>query len=205
MARILIKTAGLENQFLDLKLGTNRIGRSQDCDLPIPHPTVSGLHCEIVLGDEGVTIRDMESTNGTFVDGMRVREAALSSGQTLRLGDVELLVETTEVTVSIPKFIDPDLPAPPVVLEDGSLICPRHPHAQVTHRCTHCKEVMCEECVHRMRRKGSKRVLLLCPICSHPIELISGASKRTKKKSFFARVGETVKLKMTRTIPHGDH
>jgi pSer/pThr/pTyr-binding forkhead associated (FHA) protein len=148
---------------------------------------------------EGVTIRDLESTNGTFVNGMQVREAELFAGQTVRLGDVELLVESTDVKVSIPKFIDPELPAPPVVTADGSMVCSRHPSARVTHRCRHCHEVMCSACVHRLRRKGSKFVLLLCPICSRTVELIDGAQK-SRKKSLLARVGETVRMKFTRAI-----
>ncbi len=199
MARLSIKTAGVNNQLIELKLGANRIGRSPDIDFTIAHPTVSSLHCEMVLMDGGVTIRDLESTNGTFVDGRPVREAKLFPGQVVRLGDVELLVETTDLKVAIPKFINTELPAPPVVLMDGSLVCPRHPHARVTHRCTHCQEVMCEACVHRIRRKGSKAMLFLCPVCSQAVELIAEVPK-TRKKSLLARVGETVRMKFTRAI-----
>ncbi len=199
MARLLIKTPGIESQSIELKLGSNRLGRSPDVDFPIGHPTVSSLHCELVLKDEGVVIRDLESTNGTFVDGRPVREAKLSAGQMVRLGDVELFVETTDVKIAIPKFIYTDLPAPPVVLNDGSLVCPRHPQARVTHQCTQCKEVMCEACVHQLQRKGSKTILFLCPACSAPVQLI-GAPLKPRKKSLLARVGETVKLKFTRSI-----
>ena len=199
MARLIIKTAGLENQFLELKLGTTRVGRSPDADFTIPHSTVSSHHCDLVLTDGGMTIRDLESTNGTFVEGEPVREVRLSAGQTIRLGDVELFVETTDVKVAIPKFINTDLPAPPVVLNDGSVLCPRHPQARATYQCTHCKEVMCETCVHQLWRKGGRTILLLCPICSKSVAPIGGPQKR-KRKSLFARVSETVKLKFTRAI-----
>lgn len=199
MARLMIRTVGVGSELIELKLGVNRVGRSPEADFAIGHPTVSSLHCEFFLTDEGVVIRDLESTNGTFVDGRQIREANLNAGQTVRLGDVELYVEDTEVKVAIPKFINTDLPAPPVVLDDGGIVCPRHHHSVATHQCTHCKEVMCEACIHRLRRKGSKRILLLCPICSNPVEPIGGYQK-PKKKSLFARVGETVRLKFTRAI-----
>jgi hypothetical protein len=199
MARLFIRTAGMEDRAIELKLGVNRFGRSEEADFPIPHPTVSSIHCELLLGGTGVTLRDLESTNGTFVDGRQVREAELAAGQVLRLGDVELYVESTDVKVAIPRFLNTEVVAPPVVLQDGTLVCPRHPEARVTHRCTYCKEVMCEPCVHRLRRKGSKIILLLCPICSHAVEPIGGVEK-PRKKSLFARVGETVKLKFTRAI-----
>src|SRR5262245_12481384 len=188
----------MENRLIVLKLGANRFGRSPDADFLIEHPTVSALHCELLLNDRGVLLRDLESTNGTFVNGKRVREVQLTAGEILRLGDIELLVETTEARVAIPQFSNVDLPAPPMVTKDGSMICPRHSQGTVTWRCTVCKEVMCDACVHRLRRKGGKNVLMLCPICSNAVEPIGGPQK--KKKSFLARVGETVKLKFMRGV-----
>jgi hypothetical protein len=201
MARLLIRTKGVGQESLELKLGSNSVGRSSDADFSINHPTVSGLHCELVLGEEGVAIRDLESTNGTFIDGKQIRESRLHPGQVVRLGNVELLVESTHINVNIPKFINTELPAPPVVSVDGAVLCPRHPQARVTHRCPHCHEVMCELCIHRLRRKGSRTLLLLCPVCSHSVESLSPA-QIPKRKSFLARVGETVRMKLTRTI-HG--
>ena len=88
MARLLIKTRGLENQTLELRFGTNHVGRDSDCDFPIDHPTVSSNHCELVLSSEGVMLRDCGSTNGTFVNGDHVKETWLLPGQTVHLGDV---------------------------------------------------------------------------------------------------------------------
>jgi hypothetical protein len=192
----------MENRVLELKLGTNRVGRSSDTDFTIPHPTVSSLHCELVLKDDGVIIRDLESTNGTFVDGRPIRESRVCAGQTVRLGDVELFVEDTELKVAIPKFIDTDLPAPPMVFSDGTVMCPRHAGARATHRCTHCQEVMCDGCVHHLRRKGAKNQLSLCPVCSHVVEPIDGVPK-PRRRSLLARVGETVKMKLTRSLHLG--
>jgi len=190
MARLLVKLEGAGDGVIELNLGINRLGRSSDNDFRIEHPTVSATHCEIKLADGSVILRDCDSTNGTFVGGERVKEAKLSAGQTLRLGDVELVVESTEVTIAIPKFDAPQ-PAPPVVLADGSLICPRHPRAQATHQCNHCHEVLCDACVHQLRRRGGK-LLKLCPLCSHPCEPLAG--ERKKKKSLFGFLHKTVKL-----------
>ncbi len=199
MARLHVKTTGLEREIIELKIGSNLIGRSPETDFPLTHPTISTLHCELVLSDTGVILRDLESTNGTFVNDQRIREAVLLPGHNVRLGDVELFVENTEAKVAIPKFANTDLPAPPMVSAEGAMICPRHPHSPVAFQCTACQEVMCNTCVHRLRRKGSKNVLLLCPQCSQPVKLI-GEPEKAKRRSFFARVGETVKLKLTRSI-----
>ena len=192
MARLLIKTEGLKNQTLELRLGVNQVGRSPECDFPIDHPTVSVNHCQIVLSNDGVMIRDGGSTNGTFVNGDPVREAWLLPGQTVNLGDVDLFVESTEVNVAIPQF-ERQRPKPPMVLPDGMIICPRHSHAQATYRCSHCHEMMCNECVHMLRIKGGEP-LFLCPLCSHKCELIP-VIRPKKKKGLLGFLQDTVKLK----------
>jgi hypothetical protein len=190
MARLIIKSGGFSDQVVELRLGTNRFGRSRDNDFQVEHPTISARHCEISLCQDSLRLHDCDSTNGTLVAGRRIKDAVLVSGQTFRLGDVEFLVETTEVTVAIPKF-DVPRPAPPVVLSDGSLICPRHPHAQATHQCTHCLEVLCDACVHQLRRRGG-RLLKLCPICSHAC--VPLRAEKPKKKSLLSFLNTTIRL-----------
>ncbi len=194
MARLLVKTNGFQNQVLELKLGINRIGRSPQNDFVIEHSTISAHHCEIELSSKQVLLRDNNSTNGTFVKGKPIKEAQLEVGQTIHFGDIELFVDETAVNIAIPKLELP-IVSPPVVLRDGSLLCPRHPQARVTHKCTHCREVLCEECVHRLRRRGGK-TLKLCALCSHAVESLSTGQK--KKKSLLELLGETVKLPFLR-------
>ncbi len=194
MAKLVIQSPGFDNQVINLNLGVNRFGRSPGNDFVIEHATISSKHCEIAVGDGQLTVRDCGSTNGTYINDQPVMEAELSEGQTLRLGDVDFLVESTEVRIAIPKFEVPR-PAPPVVLTDGGLLCPRHKHARATHQCTHCREVMCDDCVHRLRRRGGK-LLKLCPLCSHVCEPIGGEKK--KKKSILGFLQRTVKLPFVR-------
>src|SRR5213594_924680 len=53
------------------------VGRKEDCDLRLEHKSVSKLHCVIVKTDGLLLLRDLGSTNGTRVNGMRIRRAAL--------------------------------------------------------------------------------------------------------------------------------
>ena len=196
MARLQITSPGFHDRVIELRLGTNRFGRGAANDFQIDHPTISGRHCEIILSENELFLRDCQSTNGTFINETAVTtEVMLVAGQKLRFGDVELLVENTDVTVAIPKFEVVQRAAPPVVLTDGSLICPRHRHAKVTHRCTHCREVMCDDCVHYLKRRGGK-VLKLCPVCSHKCVRIG--SEKPKKKAFLGFLTKTVKLPFLR-------
>jgi pSer/pThr/pTyr-binding forkhead associated (FHA) protein len=191
MARLVMKSGGGGDRVIELVLKVNRFGRSPENHFQIEDPTVSAHHCEITLTGEGAVIRDCDSTNGTFINGHRVKEARLSPGQTLHLGGVELLVESADVTIAIPK-IDLSRPMPPVVLADGSMLCPRHPNARATYQCSNCREVLCEACVHSLRRQGGKP-RKLCPLCSHECVKIGGETKKTRK-SFLGRWRQTVKL-----------
>jgi pSer/pThr/pTyr-binding forkhead associated (FHA) protein len=197
MAKLLIKMQGLENRTVELRFGVNRIGRDPDCDCPIDHPTVSASHCELELSGAGVMLRDCGSTNGSFVNGDRVKETRLLPGQTVHLGNVELFVESTEVNIAIPKF-ERERPKPPVVLPDGVMLCPRHPQVPVAYKCTHCHEVMCDSCVHVMQRKGGAP-LFLCTLCSHKCEPVEIAPPKKKKKTFIGFLQDTVKLKFGRS------
>jgi pSer/pThr/pTyr-binding forkhead associated (FHA) protein len=195
MASLAIQSEGVAKQVFTLNLGTNRFGRSSENEFRIEHVTVSSQHCEVILQAGSLVVRDCDSTNGTFVDGRRVTSAPLKAGQTLSLGDVNLLVESTEVTVSIPKIETP-IPAPPVVFSDGSILCPRHRNARATHQCTHCRQLLCDACVHRLRRRGGK-LLKLCPLCSHRCERLGGEKKPTKK-GLIGFLQRTVKLPFLR-------
>lgn len=199
MARLVVKSEG-RDQVIELKLGVNRLGRSPDADLHVEHSTISGFHCELEIDRGELVIRDCDSTNGTFVDGEPIHEARLMAGQSFSAGDVEIFVESTDVNVAIPHIEVPVLKAPPVVLKNGALLCARHPAATATHRCIHCHEVMCEDCVSRLRRRGGK-YLELCPLCSHKVERIG---EKKKKKSILGFLAKTVKLPFAHTSKDTD-
>ena len=190
MAQLIRKGANGDSEVLELNLGLNRFGRHPDSHFPINHKTISAFHAEIVLSAEGVLLRDCGSTNGTFVNEQPVQEMLLLPGQTIRLGDVEFFVESTDVKISIPTY-ERQRPAPPIVLADGSILCRRHPEARGTHRCTFCKEILCDTCVTKLRRKGGK-TLKLCSQCHHGVELIGPEKK--KKRSLLSLLNTTLHL-----------
>jgi hypothetical protein len=193
MARLLIKADGLGDQTLELRFGVNRVGRDPACDFIIAHPSVSALHCELVLSNDGVQIHDCNSTNGTFVNGAGIKDAWLRAGQTVQLGGVKLFVENTDIAITIPQY-EHERPQPPVVLPGGAMLCARHPRQQATYRCTHCGEVMCGSCVHTLRLKGG-RPLFLCPLCSHACERISVVGP-PKKRPVLQALHRTMKLRL---------
>ncbi len=68
------------------------IGRRQDCELRVPTRDVSRQHCEISLNGKAVTVRDLGSANGTYVNGKRVAEATLKAGDVLKVGPASFVV-----------------------------------------------------------------------------------------------------------------
>jgi serine/threonine protein kinase len=62
------------------------IGRSPDCDLRLHAPSVSRQHCRIVWEGGGAVVEDLDSTQGTWVNGQRVRSAPLADGDRLEIG-----------------------------------------------------------------------------------------------------------------------
>jgi hypothetical protein len=191
MATLILKSEDSGERVIRLRLGINRVGRCPSNDLQIEHPSVSARHCELQMAGDAVLVRDCGSTNGTYIEGQPIESGTLHTGQTLRLGDVELVAEATEVTVAIPRFEGPRVQAPPISLNNGLMMCPRHEHVPSTHRCTHCLEIMCDACVTRLGRRGGK-VLLLCPKCSHRCERIAAKPKR--KKGLLGFLHNTIKL-----------
>jgi diguanylate cyclase (GGDEF)-like protein len=62
------------------------IGRDEECSLPLADTTVSRRHCRIERADGGTLMTDLESTNGCFVNGLRMTSALLHDGDQVRVG-----------------------------------------------------------------------------------------------------------------------
>lgn len=71
------------------------IGRRPDCDLRIPTSDVSRRHCEIGPGEKRseLVVRDLGSSNGTYVNDKRVAEAKLQAGDRLTIGPITFIVQ----------------------------------------------------------------------------------------------------------------
>src|SRR5579871_6881188 len=68
------------------------VGRKDDCDLFLDHKSISKMHCVIVKTDGLLLIRDLGSTNGTRVNGLRIRRAALLPNDQLSIAGFKFRV-----------------------------------------------------------------------------------------------------------------
>jgi FHA domain-containing protein len=187
--KLLIKCDEVPVRSYELRVGVNRLGRSPKNDLQLDHPTVSGSHCEIILSADGILLRDLGSTNGTYVNQEQITEQMIEHGSVLHVGEVEMELEPVKANIAIPKVEQPKAPRPQV-FDDGSLSCPKHVDLRATFRCTHCKHLLCDECVHRLKRVGGK-LLFLCPECSNQCEPITPVKR---KRTFLGLLQKTLKM-----------
>lgn len=76
------------------------VGRGSGCTVCVPNRTLSSQHCEIVLDNGTLILRDLNSLNGTYLNGNpnRVSEARLESGSIIQIGSEKLQVQLKEVT-----------------------------------------------------------------------------------------------------------
>src|SRR5262249_37590503 len=92
MAKLVVLSAGMTGRTHELKVDTT-IGRVEDNNFQSSEPSVSSHHCEVILRGAEVIVRDLNSTNGTFINGEKVTESILKPGQVLRLGQIEMRLE----------------------------------------------------------------------------------------------------------------
>jgi FHA domain len=194
MARLVVNPGTSEAWEVELSPGVYTLGRGNQNSLSIEHPSVSTSHCELHLSESGARLRDLGSTNGTFLEGELVEEAALRPGQTFRLGEVEMRIE--------PELSAGSVAAVPLALGAGQTVaepavgiarpasaaaqCKSHPLATARYVCPQCEEVFCDFCVRSGFARGS--AVKYCRACGAVCErLPSGASAGAAAEVSFAR------------------
>ncbi len=93
------------------------LGRQNDCDLKIPLSEISRKHCQIIVEENSVRIKDLESANGTFVDGEKVTEQELKPGNVISLaGAINFMIQINGEPAEIDEIKlrqKPKAPTPP--------------------------------------------------------------------------------------------
>ena len=127
------------------------IGRTEDSHLCLPQDKFfSRHHCMLEITPPRCFLRDLGSTNGTFVNGQRVAEASLKSGDQIQGGATVLLVEVNANETDSHKTISPNEPLLPTVVTVACLNCGRSEAAQATSPQEHLT-FLCEDCRIELR------------------------------------------------------
>jgi pSer/pThr/pTyr-binding forkhead associated (FHA) protein len=107
---VLVQADGKQRE-VPIRKPVQIIGRQTDCQVRIPSANVSRHHCELSLSDDGqVSVRDLGSSNGTYVNKQRVTQGPVKAGDLLCLGGFVFVVKID----GKPSFIDSE-----DVMEDG--------------------------------------------------------------------------------------
>jgi len=213
MHRLVVNPGTPQAWEIILKPGFNSIGRGQENDFTISHDSISTLHCQIVVDGDTVKIEDLGSTNGTFINDQRTREARLLPGQRIRLGEIGMQLESdvrTPASVATQESIAPvslsratqreelgqvlwerwPSVAPSIVEEEKAVFCKNHYQNLAKYKCEKCKRYVCDLCVNT--RGSSAGGLKFCKICGNeciPVKFTPGA----EQVDFFAAVPQAFK------------
>lgn len=132
MAKLVILNQGMTGRAFDVNVDRTTVGRVEENTFQIADASVSSRHAEILLQGSDLLIRDLNSTNGTFINGEKISEAVLKPGQTLRFGQVELKIDDGQpiaATAPAPTPVSSPAPAPaPAPAKktvDGTMVIPR--------------------------------------------------------------------------------
>ena len=106
MAKLTVLTEGFTGLSFEVNADKASVGRIEGNSLCIPEASVSSHHCELWLKGDDVIVKDLGSTNGSFINELQLaadKEATLRPGQILRLGQVQLRFETGKKQTEAPR------------------------------------------------------------------------------------------------------
>ena len=127
------------------------IGRNPEAHLCLPDDRFfSRNHCLLEMNPPHSFLRDLNSTNGTFVNGQRVKDAYLKNGDRVQCGETILVVEVTTVDLEETTH-DASLPKRPVLVMVECLNCGRREQAQASASDEHLT-FLCEDCRIELKR-----------------------------------------------------
>ena len=129
------------------------IGRSPDAHLCLPNDRYfSRNHCLLEMNPPHSYLRDLDSTNGTFLNGHRVKDAFLKNGDRIQCGETILIVEVTAGSQELSETTqDAGVPARPVLVMVECVNCGRREQAQASSPDEHLT-FLCEDCRIELKR-----------------------------------------------------
>jgi len=191
MPKLIVKSGSQAGREIELKDGLNRLGRNPANDIHLEEASISSFHCEFSVAEIAVAIRDLNSTNGSFINGQPISKSILQTGDRLVLGEIEFAVELPQIIIALPELRAEEAPSA-AFLDDGTPACFNHHELCATFRCSKCENWWCDQCVRQMKRLNGG-FLQFCPECDAPCNAIP-KEVAAKKFSFLGRLGETLRI-----------
>ena len=182
----------------ELLPGLNKLGRNPTNDFRISDPSISSFHAEIVVESDLIRVRDLGSTNGTFIDDVRVEEGILKAENVLRLGNVRLALDEVPVTPVCqvpPSASEPAAqPAPQVELAPR---CVYHAGERAMYRCENCGGGFCFTCI-TVVGQSKFGATTICPMCKGQCYPLPSSKPEKSSPGFLGRLTQTLRLPFSR-------
>jgi len=180
----------------ELLPGLNTLGRNPTNDFRISDPSVSSFHAEIVIEKDVVKVRDLGSTNGTYIDDVRVEEGVLMPQGVLRLGNVRLALD--EVAVTPMRQVTASAPASTSTEQiELAPSCIYHTDQRAVYRCKNCGGNFCANCITVIGQSKFGETTL-CPMCKGQCFALPTLRVEKEKPSLIGRLTQTLRLPFSR-------
>ena len=171
--KLLVISGPLQGREILINRDTFTIGSGEHNDLRIPDSTVSKRHCEILIDQTGYQIRDLESTNGTLVQGVRVSSATLAPGSEVQLGKSRFIFCPLQEPSDIPlsrnesfgKMLGKSVPMRRIFYL-AETYAPSDATIMITGETGTGKEVLAEEIHNHSARKDKPYIVIDCAAIS---------------------------------------
>ncbi len=120
MMFVLVSSTG--DRRFTLKEGATLVaGRDIACDLPILDPGISRRHVQLVVDEQGITLTDLSSRNGTWVNGARVQEARVRPGDAINFGTVAFTLLRATDAAPRPAIVSTALDGSATIIRERSV------------------------------------------------------------------------------------
>jgi len=193
MVRLVIKCLDSPWAY-ELVPGLNKFGRNPTNDFRLADPSVSSFHAEVSVEPEAIRVRDLGSTNGTFIDGTKVEEGTIKPENILRLGNIRLQLEEVPVT---PRFDMPTEISLPAASTDLPPPCAYHSAVAAAYRCANCGGGFCATCVTNLGQ-SKFGATTICPLCKGQCYALPAPQEQHEAEadqpSLLGRLSQTLKI-----------
>ena len=100
MAYLLIQQGDAEDRRVEIDSDEVTVGRADDNTIVIDDPAASSHHCSVVREESRFTLRDHNSTNGTYLNGAAVKECPLAPDDVITVGSVRMTIEGADIATA---------------------------------------------------------------------------------------------------------
>ncbi len=183
----------------ELLPGLNKLGRNPTNDFRISDPSISSFHAEIAVENDIIRVRDLGSTNGTFIDEVRIEEGLLKHENVLRLGNVRLALDEVPVTpvCQVPATNTAAPAVPEASQVEFALRCVYHASERAAYRCENCGGGFCLTCI-TVIGQSKFGATTVCPMCKGQCYALPASKSEKNSPGLLGRLTQTLRLPFSR-------